>query len=211
MSEPRIYPGATICDGVTFGEGCVIGTHAYIGKACVLGDNVRVQHGAFIPNRTVIGDRVFLGPNCTLTDDKWPKVNNPHYHAEPPILEHDCNIGAGAVILPGVRIGEHATVGAGAVVTKDVLPFAVVVGCPAEPPVYKMPKTDTIATMLEKYPNHAQPESVPMPGMKVPKKDEYVPTPKELEGNHSSYCYMQQDAWSFPEQIPFISKPEESA
>lgn len=131
MSDPMIYPGATVCDGVTFGAGCVVGTHAYIGKGCQVGEQVRIQHGAFIPNRTLIGDRVFIGPNATLTDDAWPRVNNPGYHADPPILEDDCNIGANATLLPGVRIGHHATVGAGAVVTKDVIPYSVVVGCPA--------------------------------------------------------------------------------
>jgi acetyltransferase-like isoleucine patch superfamily enzyme len=120
-----------VCEGVTFGAGCVVGTHAYIGKDSTLGEQVRIQHGAFIPNRTRIGDRCFIGPNVTMTDDAWPRVNNPGYHAQPPILEDDCNIGANATLLPGVRIGHHATVGAGAVVTKDVMPYSVVVGCPA--------------------------------------------------------------------------------
>lgn len=128
MSKPTIYPGATVCEGVTFGEGCVVGTHAYVGKGCTIGSYTRIQHGAFIPNRTQIGERCFIGPNCTLTDDRWPRVDNPRYRAEPPVLEDDCNIGAGAVLLPGVRIGHHATVGAGAVVTKDVAPHAVVMG-----------------------------------------------------------------------------------
>jgi UDP-2-acetamido-3-amino-2,3-dideoxy-glucuronate N-acetyltransferase len=131
MAEPKIYPGATVCEGVTFGAGCVVGTNVYIGKFCQLGEQVRIQHGAFIPNRTIIGNRVFIGPNSTMTDDAWPRVNNPQYHADPPILEDDCNIGAGAILLPGVRVGHHATVGAGAVVTKDVAPYTVVVGCPA--------------------------------------------------------------------------------
>jgi acetyltransferase-like isoleucine patch superfamily enzyme len=131
MSSPLIYPGATVCEGVTFGAGCVVGTHVYVGKRCQLGESVRIQHGAFLCNDMVIGDRVFIGPLVVCTDDRWPKVNNPQYHAEPPMLEDDCNIGGGAILLPGVRIGHHATVGAGAVVTNDVAPYTVVVGCPA--------------------------------------------------------------------------------
>ena len=127
----KIYPSAIVCDGVQMGNDCMIGTHVYVGRDVVMGEQVRIQHGAFICNRTQIGDRVFIGPLAVLTDDKFPRVNNPHYHASPPILESDCNIGAGAVILPGVRIGHHATVGAGAVVTHDVHPHAVVYGCPA--------------------------------------------------------------------------------
>ena len=126
-----IYPTAIVCDGVTMGAGCVIGSHVYVGKGCVLGEGVRIQHGAFLCNRMRIGDRVFVGPHVTTTDDKWPRVNNPHYYADPPILEDDCNIGAGAILLPGVRIGHHATVGAGAVVTKDVAAGATVAGVPA--------------------------------------------------------------------------------
>ena len=131
MSNPTIYPGATVCEGVTFGAGCVVGTHAYVGKRCQLGESVRIQHGAFLCNDMVIGDRVFIGPLVVCTDDAWPRVNNPGYQADPPILEDNCNIGAGAILLPGVRIGHHATVGAGSVVTKDVMPYSVVVGCPA--------------------------------------------------------------------------------
>lgn len=126
-----VYPTAIVCEGVELGEGCMIGTHVYIGKYSVIGAGTRIQHGAFLPNRTQVGERCFIGPLAVMTDDKWPRVNNYRYRAEPPILEDDCNIGAGAVLLPGIRIGHHATVGAGAVVTSDVAPHAVVIGCPA--------------------------------------------------------------------------------
>ena len=98
-----------------------------------MGDNVRIQHGAFIPNGTVIGHRVFIGPNVSLTDDRYPRAGNVDYVALPPILEDDCALGAGAIILPGVRVGKGAMVGAGAVVVDDVPAFTTVVGCPARP------------------------------------------------------------------------------
>ena len=125
------YTGCIICPGVSFGPNCVVGSYVYIGHGCQLGNNVRIQHGAFLCKNMRIGNRVFIGPNVTFTDDRWPRVNNPTYRAEPPILEDDCNIGAGAIVLPGVRIGAGSTVGAGAVVTHDVPAGAVVVGCPA--------------------------------------------------------------------------------
>ncbi len=120
-----------MCEGVSFGTNCVVGSHVFIGKHSTLGDNVRIQHGAFIPAYSRIGNNVFIGPNATLCDDKHPRVNNPDYTREPPILEDDCNIGGGATILPGVTIRAGATVGAGATVTHTVVAGTTVVGCPA--------------------------------------------------------------------------------
>lgn len=113
------------------GLNCVIGSGVYIGKGSQLGQDVHIQHGAFIPNDTVIEDFVFIGPNVTMTDDMYPKVNNDEYKAQPPKLEHNCSIGAGAVLLPGVRIGAYALVGAGSVVTRDVAAGSRVAGNPA--------------------------------------------------------------------------------
>ena len=126
-----IWQFATICDGAVLGDRVVVGSCAWVGKHVVIGSDTRIQHGAFIPNSTRIGLRVFIGPNVSLTDDAHPRVYNLDYVADPPVLEDDCNIGAGAVVLPGVRIGRGATVGAGAVVTHDVPAGATVAGVPA--------------------------------------------------------------------------------
>jgi len=132
LSEDTVvWSGAVVEKGVKTGPGCVIGSNAYIGADSILGEAVRIQHGAFIPRSTKIGDYVFIGPNVTLTDDKYPRVNNPDYKAEPPVLGDYCSIGAGVVILPGIRIGKHGRVGAGAVVTHDVMARDLVVGVPA--------------------------------------------------------------------------------
>ena len=130
-AECVVWRFASVGEGTVFGARCVIGSNVYVGKGVQAGNDVRIQHGAFIPNGTTIGNRVFIGPNVTLCDDKHPRVCNPLYHAKPPVLEHDCSIGAGAAIMPGVRIGEGATVGAGAVVTHDVPAFTTVYGVPA--------------------------------------------------------------------------------
>lgn len=129
-SSCTVWHGATLCDDTVLGEGVVVGSNAWIGKGCQIESYTRIQHGAFIPNNTHIGKSVFIGPNATLTDDKYPKAGR-LYKPEPPILEDDCSIGAAAVLLPGVRIGRGATVGAGAVVVQDVPPFATVKGVPA--------------------------------------------------------------------------------
>ena len=127
----KVWQFATICEQTKLGEGVVVGSAAWIGRECVIGDFTRIQHGAFIPNHTHIGRSVFIGPNVVLTDDKRPKVGR-LYRPEPPILQDDCSIGAGAVILPGVKIGRGAMIGAGAVVTQDVPDFAVMIGSPAK-------------------------------------------------------------------------------
>ena len=126
-----VWSGAVVGAEVVTGAHCCIGANVYLGEGCQLGESVRIQTGAFLPNRTRVGDRVFIGPNATLTDDKHPRVNNPRYRADPPVLESDCAIGAGAVLLPGVRIGRGALVGAGAVVTRDVAAYTTVAGNPA--------------------------------------------------------------------------------
>lgn len=127
-----VWQFSTICADAAIGNHVVIGSGAWIGKGAVIGDYTRIQHGAFIPNGTVIGSHCFIGPNSTMTDDKYPKAGNHAYRPEPPTLKDHCSIGAGAVLLPGVVIGEGATVGAGAVVARNVRPFATVVGVPAQ-------------------------------------------------------------------------------
>jgi acetyltransferase-like isoleucine patch superfamily enzyme len=127
-----VWQFATICDEAVLDDGVVVGSNVWIGKKAIIGARTRIQHGAFLPNGTVVGQDVFIGPNVTMTDDKYPKAGLP-YQAAPPILEDGCSIGAGAVLLPGVRIGRSAMVGAGAVITEDVPDGATYVGCPARP------------------------------------------------------------------------------
>ncbi len=127
----RVWHFATIGLGVIMGQRCVIGSCSYVGYHCILGDDVHLNHGVFLPNGSQLGNRVFIGPNVTFTDDKHPRVNNPDYDAKPPIIEDDANIGAGAVILPGVRLGKGCTIGAGAVVTHDVPAGETWLGIPA--------------------------------------------------------------------------------
>jgi len=125
-----VWQFATICENTVIGDEVVVGSNVWIGKHVHIGSWTRIQHGAFIPNGCQIGEAVFIGPNVTLTDDKHPKAGF-LYKSNPPILENDCSIGAGAIILPGVRIARGTMVGAGAVVTQDTLPMSLVLGIPA--------------------------------------------------------------------------------
>ncbi|MGH9910680.1 MAG: acyltransferase [Nitrososphaerales archaeon] len=133
-----IYPFTTVEANCVIGSEVVIGSNVFVGGQSTIGSGTRIQHGAFICRKARIGKNVFIGPLVVLADDKYPIVNNPQYEANAPILEDECSIGAGTVILPGVKIGKGAMVGAGAVVTKDVPHHAIVVGVPAVIQVYKM-------------------------------------------------------------------------
>lgn len=116
----RVWGFTTILPKVRLGARCVIGAWNYLGTGAVLGDDVHTQQHVAIANGAVIGNRVFLGPHATLLDDLHPRVNNADWQPNPPTLEDDVSIGAGALIMPGVRVGANAVIGAGAVVTKDV-------------------------------------------------------------------------------------------
>lgn len=112
------------------GENCIIHSHVWIGDNVIIGNNVRIQAFSFIPEGVRIDDNVFIGPRVTFTNDKNPPSDKTRWQ-KTYVLE-GARIGAGAIILPGVVIGENAMVGAGAVVTKDIPNGEVFVGNPAK-------------------------------------------------------------------------------
>lgn len=118
----KVWHFATVLANVKIGENCNIGSHAEIGRGTTIGDRTRISSGVFLPSNSVIGSDVFIGPNVTCTDDRYPKTLKPGetYDALPPIIEDGASVGAGATILPGIRIGKGARIAAGAIVTKDV-------------------------------------------------------------------------------------------
>lgn len=130
----KVWHYAVILQDVELGLGVSVGSRSEIGRGSKIGGQTRIGSGVFLPPNSVVGHSVFIGPNVTFTDDKNPRVpdeDDPPYTAQPPIIEDHAAIGAGAVILPGVRIGYGALVGAGAIVTKNVPPHAVIRGEPA--------------------------------------------------------------------------------
>jgi acetyltransferase-like isoleucine patch superfamily enzyme len=132
-----IWAFASVHSGVKMGENVSIGEHVYVGVNTVIGEGTRIGQGAHITDHMTIGARVFIAPHTVFANDKKPRVNNPHYKRESPIVEDEVSIGVNATILPGVTLGRGCTVGAGAVVTKDVAPYTTVVGNPArEVPVH---------------------------------------------------------------------------
>lgn len=116
--------------GCKIGNDCRVAAYVEIQKGVRVGDRCKIEAFAYIPTGVTIEDEVFIGPRATFTNDL-----NPHaigdWKVVPTLVKKGASIGAGAVIICGVTIGENAMVGAGAVVTKDVPAGAVVVGNPA--------------------------------------------------------------------------------
>ena len=127
----RVWQYVVILPGARIGDDCNICSHCLIENDVVIGDRVTVKSGVQLWDGLRVGDDVFIGPNVTFTNDRHPRSGNREFEKLPTVLEEGCSIGAGAVILPGLRIGSAAMVGAGAVVTRDVPAGATVVGNPA--------------------------------------------------------------------------------
>jgi acetyltransferase-like isoleucine patch superfamily enzyme len=125
----RFGHNAMVRESVVIGDGSLVGTNAVIDGNCTLGRHVSVQTGVYVSTYTTIEDYVFLGPCCTLINDKY--VTQAPYELKGPTVRKGASIGANAVIFPGVEVGEGAVVGAGAVVTKDVPSKVIVAGVPA--------------------------------------------------------------------------------
>ncbi len=116
----NIWQFCVVLPGAVIGKDCNICSHCFIENDVVIGDRVTVKCGVQIWDGMRIEDDVFIGPNVTFSNDRYPKSRNKNWKLEPVILKKGAVIGAGATILPGVTIGEGAMIGAGAVVTMDV-------------------------------------------------------------------------------------------
>jgi acetyltransferase-like isoleucine patch superfamily enzyme len=118
-----------IREQTTLGEDVLVGTDTVIEDHCEIGSHVRLQTGVYLPSYTTVGDRVFVGPRATMTNDPYPVRQSADL--EGPTLADDATVGANATLLPGVHVGERAFVAAGAVVTDDVPADTLAVGAPA--------------------------------------------------------------------------------
>ena len=127
----RIWAFAHILPGAVVGNECNICDHVFIENQVAIGDRVTIKCGVQVWDGVILEDDVFVGPNATFTNDPFPRSRQ--YPAEFPKthVRKGASIGANATILPGLTIGQNAMIGAGAVVTRDVPPNAIVVGNPA--------------------------------------------------------------------------------
>ncbi len=134
-SGSSIWHFSHIMPGAKIGQQCNIGQNVFIARNSRIGNNVKIQNNVSIYEGVILEDDVFCGPSCVFTNVKTPRSAYPRNTADDyteTLLKKGVSVGANATIVCGITIGEHALIGAGAVVTKDVPPHAVVYGNPAK-------------------------------------------------------------------------------
>lgn len=130
--ESRVWHFVHICEGAKIGARCSLGQNVFVARGVRVGDGVKIQNNVSLYEGVEIADEVFLGPSCVFTN-----VHNPRAFVERKseyrctLVARGASIGANAVIVCGNTVGRYAFVGAGAVVTRDVPDYALVVGNPA--------------------------------------------------------------------------------
>jgi len=129
----RVWHWVHICSGARIGERCSFGQNVFVGNRVVIGDNVKVQNNVSVYDDVTLEDDVFCGPSMVFTNVYNPRSAVPrkdeYRHTR---VKRGATLGANCTIVCGVTIGEHAFIGAGAVVNKNVRPYALMVGVPAK-------------------------------------------------------------------------------
>lgn len=127
----KVWHFSHVQSGAQIGRNCILGQNVNVAGEVVIGDNVKVQNNVSIYAGTTIEDDVFLGPSCVLTNVTNPRSQiNRHALYEKTLIRRGATVGANATIVCGVTVGLYAFIGAGAVVTKDVRDYALVLGNP---------------------------------------------------------------------------------
>ena len=128
----RVWHFVHICAGARIGRGCSFGQNVYVGNDVLIGDNVKIQNNVSVYDAVTLEDDVFCGPSMVFTNVLNPRaaVNRKGEYRRT-LVKRGATLGANCTVVCGVSIGEHAFVGAGAVVTRDVRDFALMLGVPA--------------------------------------------------------------------------------
>lgn len=124
----NIWQFCVVLPGAIIGENCNICSHCFVENDVRIGNNVTIKCGVQIWDGITIKDNVFIGPNVTFCNDKYPVSKNKEFHLQGITIHQGASIGANSTILPGIEIGEFARIGAGAIITKDVADYETVKG-----------------------------------------------------------------------------------
>jgi len=186
----RIWAFAHVLPGASIGRDCNICDHVFIENDVTMGDRVTVKSGVQLWDGLRVADDVFIGPNATFSNDKYPRSKQHDRPIEETHLGAGSSIGAGAVVLPGITVGARALVGAGSVVTQDVPARAIVSGNPARIVGYVDARRQPAATVPNAAVAGMAPTSVR--GVAIHR----LPLVEDLRGRLT--------AGEFTDQIPFV-------
>jgi UDP-2-acetamido-3-amino-2,3-dideoxy-glucuronate N-acetyltransferase len=128
----RVWHFAHVCGGARIGDGCSLGQNVFVGNDVLVGDRVKIQNNVSVYDAVTIEDDVFCGPSMVFTNVWNPRaavIRKDQYRRT--LVQRGATLGANATIVCGVTIGHDAFIAAGAVVTRDVAPFALMAGVPA--------------------------------------------------------------------------------
>ncbi len=129
----RVWHWVHICSGARIGQGCSLGQNVFVGNDVVIGNNVKIQNNVSVYDAVRLEDDVFCGPSMVFTNVYNPRsaVSRKNEY-RPTLVKKGATLGANCTIVCGATIGEHAFIGAGAVVKGDVPAYALMVGVPAQ-------------------------------------------------------------------------------
>lgn len=192
--KTRIWAFAHILQDAKIGIDCNICDHVFIENDVVIGDRVTVKCGVQIWDGVILEDDVFIGPNVTFSNDLYPRSKQYPEEFYKTLVRHGASIGSNATILPGITIGINAMVGAGAVVTHDVPPFAKVIGNPARIIEYTHSHTYSENKVDEFSESQPHTDEVKVNGVKVLE----LPLIEDLRGNLT--------AGEFERNLPFTPR-----
>jgi len=187
----RIWAFAHVLPGASVGADCNICDHVFIENDVVIGDRVTIKSGVQLWDGLRVADGVFIGPNATFSNDKYPRSKQHERPLAQTFLGPGASIGAGAVILPGLKIGPDAMIGAGAVVTGDVPAKAIVSGNPARITGYVDAKRQSPALPAAAAPRTASVVETSVRGVTLHR----LPLVEDLRGRLT--------AGEFVDEIPF--------
>ncbi|MCY1721684.1 DapH/DapD/GlmU-related protein [Prolixibacteraceae bacterium Z1-6] len=132
-SGSKVWHFSHVMGSAKIGENCILGQNVFVGNKVKIGNNVKIQNNVSVYEGVVCEDDVFLGPSMVFTNVINPRSRVERKHEfKPTLVKKGASVGANATILCGVTLGDYCFIGAGAVVTKNVLPFALMVGVPAK-------------------------------------------------------------------------------
>ncbi len=129
----KIWINAQVREDAEVGAGCIISKDCYIDHKVKIGDRCKIQNGVSVYHGITLEDDVFVGPHAVFTNDRVPRAFNTDWKILPTLVKTGASIGANATIICGIELGEYCMVASGAVVTKSVPPYTLVMGNPARP------------------------------------------------------------------------------